>query len=278
MIARNAPCPCGSGRKYKLCCGTTRAEERAFARRIEWQAEVLAEVMRLPTEFPRLRPEGEAFSAWVDDVAADDPLGASVKEGIARLEPKERRRIERTHAKEFPAVWHGFCDELGGDEEVAREAVVAGAVVAALNERQPPDADTLALLEESDDLLNDPCEALVFALQAGDLWSVYESIQVDEALRAIPEALDDEAYDAEWNGVVRAQAARLRSRWHDKRLKLLVGRLRARLPLADYPRSSSALLAACEAFERDDAMRRRLAELLLADSLSWMRVGLPAAA
>ncbi len=26
-ISRNAPCPCGSGRKYKKCCGATRAED-----------------------------------------------------------------------------------------------------------------------------------------------------------------------------------------------------------------------------------------------------------
>ena len=26
-ISRNAPCPCGSGRKYKKCCGTTQADD-----------------------------------------------------------------------------------------------------------------------------------------------------------------------------------------------------------------------------------------------------------
>lgn len=115
-------------------------------------------------------------------------------------------------------------------------------------------------------------------LEATDLWSIYESVQVDEALKAIPEELDDDPYETEWHGVVRAQTARLRTCWHHRRLRLLVGRLRAGLPVAEYPRTSSALHAGCEAFERDEAMRRRLAELLLADSLSWLRVGLPAAA
>ena len=27
-IGRNAPCPCGSGRKYKKCCGRPAAEQR----------------------------------------------------------------------------------------------------------------------------------------------------------------------------------------------------------------------------------------------------------
>jgi len=27
-VGRNAPCPCGSGKKYKRCCGGTRAERR----------------------------------------------------------------------------------------------------------------------------------------------------------------------------------------------------------------------------------------------------------
>jgi uncharacterized protein len=26
-ISRNAPCPCGSGRKFKKCCGATQAED-----------------------------------------------------------------------------------------------------------------------------------------------------------------------------------------------------------------------------------------------------------
>jgi hypothetical protein len=119
---------------------------------------------------------------------------------------------------------------------------------------------------------------LAFALRAEDLWSTFESVQVDEPLRAIPDELDYEAYEREWDAVVHAQAARLRTSWHDERLELLAGRLRAQLPLADYPRSSSALLTASETFERDEAVPRRIAELLLADSLSWRRVGLAAAA
>jgi len=28
-VGRNAPCPCGSGKKYKKCCGRAEAEKKA---------------------------------------------------------------------------------------------------------------------------------------------------------------------------------------------------------------------------------------------------------
>jgi hypothetical protein len=239
---------------------------------------VVEELAQLPLEFPSLRPEGKAVSSWADAAAAGHVGKEDLEEGISLLAPKERRRIERAHADEFPAVWRALCADLGGDEELARRAVVAGAVVAAVRERQPPNPDVLALLEESADLRRDGCEALAFVLEASDLWSVYESIEIDQALRAIPDELDDEAYDAEWHRVIAAEAVRLRTRWHDERLKLLVSRLRAQLALPDYPRTSAVLMTACDAFQREKAERRRLAALLLADSLSLRRAGLPLAA
>src|SRR5207244_442809 len=45
---RNAPCPCGSGRKHKRCCGLTREQERQRARTIE----VALEIASLPYWFP----------------------------------------------------------------------------------------------------------------------------------------------------------------------------------------------------------------------------------
>jgi hypothetical protein len=274
MVARNAACPCGSGRKYKLCCGTTRAEEQDLARRVA----VVAEVAALALNFPRLRAGGAGFSAWADSVAAGELDDTAIEDGLRLLEPEERARIESAHAEEFPTVWRSLCADLGGDEELARHAVVAGAVLAAVRERQPPDPRVLTLLEESDDLGHDACETLAFALEPGDLWSVYETLQLEEALLEIPEELDDDAYEVVWDSVMRAQAARLRTRWHDHRLKLLVSRLRAQLPLAEHPQASSALMAACEAFERDLSVRRRLATLLLADSLAVMHTDLPLAA
>lgn len=35
LPARNAPCPCGSGRKYKKCCGGAEAHNAAEAARKE---------------------------------------------------------------------------------------------------------------------------------------------------------------------------------------------------------------------------------------------------
>ena len=97
-----------------------------------------------------------------------------------------------------------------------------------------------------------------------------------ETLALVLEASD--LYEAEWDAIVATEAGRLRTRWHDRRLELLVHRLRDRLPLAGFQASSPALDAACAAFKRDRALRRRLAALLLADSLSWMRLGLRSAA
>ena len=110
-------------------------------------------------------------------------------------------------------------------------------------------------------------------LECGDLWSVRESIQLDAALAALPDELDDEEYERRWKETIEVMATRLTTRWHRKRLPVLVRRLRARLPLAGYAEVSAALESACESFERDSAVRARLAAELLADSLPapWAR-------
>jgi hypothetical protein len=234
--------------------------------------------MELPLHFPRLRPAGEPFAAWADEVAARGLGDPPVAEGIARIDAEERAGIEGAHAKEFPDVWQSFCADLGGDEEMARRAVLAGAVAAAVKERQPPDPDRLALLEDSGDLCRDAGETLAFLLEAGDLWSIAESAQVEERLRAIPDDLDDDAYEPEWYGVVAREAERLMTPWHEERLALLVRRLRAQLPLAGFPAASTALEEACAAFERDAGLRRRLAELLVIDAFSRLPLDLPLAA
>lgn len=267
-IARNAPCPCGSGRKHKLCCGTTREEERERAR-LEAVVEEATRVARL---FPRLRPAGKAFSAWADRVAADDAAEATAAEALALLEPADRSRI----TDGLPGIRERYCAELG-DERLAEQALLVGAVAAAVDERLPPDPRRLELLEEREDLRSDPVEVLALALEAGGLWGVVESAQLETALRGLPEERDDEEYEEHWEAIVAAEAKRLANRWHKRRLAELVGRLASQLPFSDYPAASAALASACAAFERDRGVRVRLAAALLADSLSVSRLGLLAA-
>ena len=91
-------------------------------------------------------------------------------------------------------------------------------------------------------------------LESGDLWGIHESIRTEADLAAVPDELDDEEYERRWEQTIGVAAARLTTRWHRKRLAVLVRRLRARLPLADYPAASAALESACDAFERDRAV------------------------
>ena len=60
--------------------------------------------------------------------------------------PPAHLRFERSHAEEFPDVWRSLCAELG-DEQLARQAVVLGSVLAALDERVPLHPEVLALIE-----------------------------------------------------------------------------------------------------------------------------------
>lgn len=235
--------------------------------------EVLVEdATRVARLFPQLRPVGKAFSAWADRVAADDAAEASAADALALIEPAERSRI----ADGLPGIRERYCAELG-DERLAEQALLVGAVAAAVDERLPPDPRMLELLEEREDLRSDPVEALALALEAGDLWGLVETAQLETALRDLPEELDDEEYEQHWDAIVAAEAKRLARRWHKRRLAELVGRLASQLPFSDYPAASAALALACEAFEHDRGVRARLAAALLGDSLSVSRLSLLAA-
>ncbi|MGH3104082.1 MAG: SEC-C metal-binding domain-containing protein [Gaiellaceae bacterium] len=264
-IGRNEPCPCGSGVKVKRCCGTPEAQER-----IERAAGALEEAVTLAAHFPRLRAGGEAFSAWAEGAAALEPIDELLEGSLGLLEPAERARIVRDYAAASADAWRSLCEDAGG-EELAANVLVAGAVAAAVAERRPPDEETLELIETVD-LEDDPCEALALGLEAGDLWSIVESYEADEAVGRLENELDDAAYELLWNATLESEAARLGGEWHRERLAALVERLRSRLPFEDFPAASTALAAACEAFARDEDVRRRLAASLLADSLGRIRL------
>jgi len=259
LVPRNSPCPCGSGKKYKRCCLD---RERELVRR----SDAFEELFGLATMFPLLRPDSPGFDAWVDARRESEVTRASIEEAGALLPAAERERIVGAHAQEFPGVWRSLVDDLG-DEHEAEEAVFIGAVVAALEEVRVVDPSVLELIEENDDIAAHPVEALATALEATDLWSINEASAVDEALAMIPDVLDDGAYEILCIAAIEAEAARLWSPRHEGRLARLVERLSAQLPIAGRAKASSVLAEGCAGFERDGAMRLRLAAMLLADTL-----------
>ncbi len=79
-VGRNQPCPCGSGRKFKVCCaaggGATPLPQRAL-----WLRTKLAAFTEIATLTSRLRERLMAAGRpadWVDEEAADHPIVADV--------------------------------------------------------------------------------------------------------------------------------------------------------------------------------------------------------
>jgi hypothetical protein len=189
------------------------------------------------------------------------------KRAAALLPAAERERIVRAHAQDFRGVWRSLVDDLG-DEHEAEEVVFVGAVVAALEEVRAVDPSVLELIEENEAVREDSVEALAMALVATDLWSIAEATAADEALAEIPDVLDDDVYEILWIAAIEAEAARLWSPRHERRLARLVERLSAQLPIAGRPNASAVFADGCAGFERDGEVRLRLAAMLLADSLA----------
>src|SRR5215207_7366421 len=130
-VARNAPCPCGSGRKHKLCCGETRAQERA-------REEALADVADLAGCFPFVRPWSSAFEDWAGERCLCVATAELVKEGVDAIPLDERMRILGRGRAADLVLWQHARLCAGGEEQVER-ALLAGGVSAALGERcEPP--------------------------------------------------------------------------------------------------------------------------------------------
>lgn len=224
----------------------------------------LEEAFLLPSSFPRLRARGRGAARWVTVVEAAGLDDGLVESGVAALGESERRRIVRECSRRHRRLWRTLVREVG-DAEQAAEALISGAVVAAAVERMPPAASRLAFLEAEPGL--HAAEALALAIRSDDLWSVVETAELDEALARLDAGLDGEEYGVLAEAIAARTAQRLVTRWHRRRLDVLVGRVAARLPHPGHPHASAALAHACGAFERHRAVRERLAALLLADSL-----------
>jgi hypothetical protein len=258
-VGRNDNCPCGSGKKYKRCCIGREREHRRRAKAIE-------ELVGLPTLFPLLQPQDEAFERWLAEQPTLDPSRELIEEGINVLPAAERERIVRAHGKEFPQVWKRLVANLGGEANAAGVVLIA-AVAAAFAATHGIDPRALEVIEYLEQFRSDPAGTLAHALEPGDLWSVAEAAQAKEAIARIPDWADDHAYELRWDATFEREAARHWSDAHERRLGLLVDRIRAQLPADGHARASASLAEAIALFERHPAFRRELATMLLAGTL-----------
>lgn len=231
------------------------------------KAEVAAVLLGLASMFPTLRPDCPEFDTWVEAQDRSQITDTMVKDGESHLPAAERERIAHEHARDFPELWQAFVDDLGGLADAER-LVLSGAVVAALQERRTLDPDVLELIEEQgDELEDDPAEMLALVVEPTDLWNVAEATEINEAFACIPDFVDDDVYEVLWNAAVEREFSRSWSERHERRLFRLVRRVHRQLKFVESGAARELVAGACAAFDRDQGVRRKLAALLLADSV-----------
>ena len=259
VAARNDPCACGSGRKYKKCCGFDRAAERVLEDRLA----AVEEIARLAFRSPRLVPLCDGYEVWVRAVLAGE-LDARTDEAIATLGEDEARRIVESCLALYPDEWSVLAARCQSEQD-ALTALLGGAVAAGIRDHRPPEPADLELVDASDDLAGDPFEALALCLDGGQLWDPAEGREAERAIDAIPDWVDDDVYESRWQEALDDIAARCTTDWHRRRLARLVARIGEQLPYEGFPRASAAILTGCEQFAADEAFRLRLAATLLSD-------------
>ena len=259
VAARNDRCPCGSGRKYKKCCGSDRATARALEERLS----AIEDIARLAFRSPRLVPLCDAYDIWVHGVIAGE-LDANTDEAIATLDADEMRRIVESCLALYSAEWSALVARCQSEHD-ALTALLGGAVAAGIRDHRPPEPANLELVDTSDDLTGDPLEALALCLDGGQLWDPAEGREADRAIDAIPDWVGDDVYELRWRQALDDIAARRTTDWHRLRLRRLVARINEQLPYEGFPRASTAIRVGCEQFAADEAFRSRLAATLLSD-------------
>jgi hypothetical protein len=132
-IGRNAPCPCGSGRKYKQCC--LRAEERRRAVRAAREEGLAKALSWLERRYPKelQRALDEQYFAGADRGALQSRL-AGARQDLGGLLEANAREWLLTEAKLATAQGDAYAPELvlgpggpdlTGDERSWVEAVAA---------------------------------------------------------------------------------------------------------------------------------------------------------
>jgi hypothetical protein len=259
-VARNAPCPCGSGLKYKKCHGTSREDPERL--------QALAEAHDLAALFPFLRPRGTAVEAFAERAA--DQLGEAteippelVEKGIELLDETERRRLVDAYAEEYSGPWASLCEAVG-DTSLAERALVASSVRAAIGERRLPPRRVLVEVERLENELDSPIKVLLFCLSPPSVWSIID------AMTAMSAGADHERASIEWLREVDEVALERVGPDHDERVRALAGHIARRLPLPGLPRTSAFLDEACAAVESDAELARDVALHLLAQYLAHL--------
>ncbi len=259
IAARNDPCPCGSGRKYKRCCGFDRAAERALEDRLA----AVEEIAKLAFRSPQLLPDSDAYDDWVRATVAGE-IPSDVNAAIATIGGDEPERILATCLDLFPDEWSALSARSVSERD-ALAALLGGAVVAGIRDFRYPERFAVETVEASDDLSGDPFEALAMCLEGSQLWSPAEGLEAERAIAAIPDWVDDDVYEIRWQEALRITAPRLVTEWHRRRLARIVGRIERQLPFEGFPRASAAIQAGCGQFAADERFRARLAATLLGD-------------
>lgn len=259
IAGRNDPCPCGSGKKYKRCCGFDRAAERL----LELRLSAIEELARIAYRSPRLVPDCDGFDDWVGAVLAGE-IALDANQGIEALGVDEPVRIVAACLELHPSEWDELSVRAGSDRD-AVGALLGGAVAAGIRDHRPVGRWLVETVEETESLRDDPFEALAMCLDGEQLWDDSDGFETDRAVATIPAWLDDDAYDVHWQEVVTTVTARLATDWHARRLQRLVRRVERSLPFAGFPSASAAIAQGCAAFGEDEAVRRRLAEIMLED-------------
>jgi len=251
---RNDPCPCGSGSKYKRCCGADPARRAA-----------LADVHNAAAFLPALRPAGPAVLSYCGRVANE--LGENegyvpdevVAGGVALVEEPDRAEILSTFREAAPDVWEPL-QEIAGHAE--RE-VVASAVRGAICDRRPVARSQLLVVEVDENLPDEVGVRLGAVLPSGAVWSFADA---EDVLQELPPGFLSRRVWAPNKGPLFERV----EDWHVERVRLLCDALHRHLPLPSLPRASRILLADCEAVLRDYSQARRTAATLLLSHAGWV--------
>ena len=218
--------------------------------------------MALASLTPRLRPDSASFDAWAGGLgpAGDRPPADVLAAGVEALGPDERLRITADCAGGGANAWRTVCAE---DGELAETLLLQGAVLAGLHERAPIPEQYFRAVE----LHRETCErqvcALTVVLNPSDVWGLVETVEIDDASDGRPDRADELA----------------RIRWtpaHQRRLDLVLARLRAELPAAP-PVARAVLEDALAAVDRAPALRVELGAALLDQAIGLLDVSASAA-
>jgi SEC-C motif len=257
LAPRNAPCPCGSGRKFKRCCGADRVREEALEARLRTDVALALVALRVP----RAIPVDKTFEEWADAFVAGK-TDVRPRESIALLPEAEKARLLDVLGGLVPPTLS--AEASGRQPEEVAAALLLGAVGAGIADRRRGELDVDIL-----DLIgtDDPLEDLALAIGGECLWEWSDGEAVARELALIPDWVDDDVYDVRWVAAHRALAERLRTGWHEARLELLVRRVEEQLPVSGFPAASAALAEGCRRFAADGEFRAALAAALLSDVL-----------